>query len=276
MAPSILTFDILERVVEIACGDPQTRRLLDGIYGGFRPANLPAHLSYKVGKSESGVGYSIEREAKRVRTDDADEFVTKLGDDITIESQKLRPDLYFVHAAVVESGGRAILLSATAGQGKSTTTWALLHHGFRFLSDELAPVDLDSLEAHPFPRAISLKSPPPEPYALVQPVRTETRVIHVPANELPGDVAQTPVPLGAIIFVRHDPAEKRPSLERLEAARAAMMLYANALNPLAHRGDGLDGALRIVECCESFELVATDLRRTAALIRSAIQEPATE
>ena len=30
-------------------------------------------------------------------------------------------------------------------------TWALSHHGFRYLSDELAPIDPGTLRVHPFP-----------------------------------------------------------------------------------------------------------------------------
>jgi len=252
--------------------------LLEDVYRGVRTEARRADLRYSAGKSdEGGSGFFVEREGRfRATAGDGDEFLALLSDDITIELQKLRPDLYFVHSAVVETKGRAVLLAAEAGGGKSTTTWALLHHGFRFLSDELAPVDLESVEVQPFPRAICLKSSPPEPYALPGPVPSEARIVHVPVDELPTEVVYSPVPVRAVVFVRHDSGGVEPSLNRLDKSRAATLLYAHALNPLAHHGDGLDGALRIAEHAACFELIANDLPRTTALIRSTISELAVD
>ena len=245
--------------------------MLENVYRGVRAEAGPADLRYSAGRTGSESGFFIEREGRfRATAGDGDEFLARLSDDITIELQKLRSDLYFVHSAVVESKGGGVLLAAESGGGKSTTTWALLHHGFRFLSDELAPVDLESMEVQPFPRAICLKSPPPAPYALPKPVSSEARIIHVPVDELPAEVVYSPVPVRAVVFVRHDSEGIEPSMDRLDKARAATLLYANTLNPLAHKGDGLDGALRIAQCAACFELVANDLPRTTAVIRSTI------
>jgi hypothetical protein len=230
---SLLTLSVLGRVLEIECGDE--------------------------GPQQASTG-------------DADEFLALLNDDITIEVQKLRPDLYFVHAAAVERRGKALLLVAEAGGGKSTTTWALLHHGFRYLSDELAPVDLESMTVQPFPRALCLKSPPPEPYELPEPIPGGSRVTHVPVGSLPAEVVSDSVPLGALVFVEIDSGGADPRLRGLRPARAAQLLYAHALNPLAHIDDGLAGALRIAERVPCFELTATDLQRTSALLGNTMDE----
>jgi HprK-related kinase A len=63
-----------------------------------------------------------------------------------------------VHAAVVERGGRAIILPAPPGSGKSTLCAALVARGFRLLSDELALIDIDRGALVPLPRPISLKN----------------------------------------------------------------------------------------------------------------------
>ena len=54
------------------------------------------------------------------------------------------------------------------GTGKSTLTLALAEHGLEYLSDELAPVDLERLTVAPYPHAVCLKSAPPPPYDLPQ------------------------------------------------------------------------------------------------------------
>lgn len=64
-----------------------------------------------------------------------------------------------VHSAVVERGGRAALLPAPPGSGKSTLCAALAFSGWRLFSDEFALVDPVSGELVALPRPISLKGP---------------------------------------------------------------------------------------------------------------------
>ena len=63
-----------------------------------------------------------------------------------------------VHAAVVARDGRAAILPAPPGSGKSTLCAALAFSGWRLLSDEFAMIDPWSGEVVPVPRPIALKS----------------------------------------------------------------------------------------------------------------------
>lgn len=63
-----------------------------------------------------------------------------------------------IHAAVVEKNGRAAILPAPPGSGKSTLCAALVCSGWRLLSDELALVRLDDGLLQPVPRPVSLKN----------------------------------------------------------------------------------------------------------------------
>ncbi|WP_338769379.1 HprK-related kinase A [Massilia sp. METH4] len=64
-----------------------------------------------------------------------------------------------IHAAVVEKNGRAVILPAPPGSGKSTLCAALVGRGgWRLLSDELALLRLEEGVLHPLPRPISLKN----------------------------------------------------------------------------------------------------------------------
>jgi hypothetical protein len=62
-----------------------------------------------------------------------------------------------VHAAVLERGGKSIVLSGPSGSGKSTLCAALALDGWRLFSDEFALIDPDSGRLRPFPRPVSLK-----------------------------------------------------------------------------------------------------------------------
>ena len=64
-----------------------------------------------------------------------------------------------LHAAAVErTGTGAILIAAPAGHGKSSLTMELIRRGFRFLSDDYAPVDLTTGTVSPYPRTVGVIS----------------------------------------------------------------------------------------------------------------------
>ena len=64
-----------------------------------------------------------------------------------------------IHAATLERGGRALLLPAPPGSGKSTLCAALMCRGWRLLSDEFALLDPQSRVLQPIPRPVALKGP---------------------------------------------------------------------------------------------------------------------
>ena len=63
-----------------------------------------------------------------------------------------------IHAAVVERKGRALILPAPPGSGKSTLCAALVNRGWRLLSDEIAMIALDGSGVRALGRAVSLKN----------------------------------------------------------------------------------------------------------------------
>ena len=62
-----------------------------------------------------------------------------------------RSDLLWIHGGVAAHDGRALLLAATTGQGKSTVIAELLRCGWTYLSDEVAPIDPVTCRVFPFP-----------------------------------------------------------------------------------------------------------------------------
>jgi hypothetical protein len=201
---------------------------------------------------------------------DPDELLFLLEKDLVVELQKRRPDLYFLHAAALECNGKAYLLAADAGSGKSTTTWALLHHGLRYLSDELSPVDLRSMRVFPYPHALCLKQPPPH-YPLPPDTIDLGRTLHVPVRSLPSEVISEPLPLGAVFLVSYRPDLTAPELHALGAAEASARLYLTALNALSHPNRGLDAVVHIAEQVPCFAMHSADLPSTCTLIRSALE-----
>jgi hypothetical protein len=202
------------------------------------------------------------------------EFWLAFEDELTTELQLQRPDLFFVHAGAVEKAGKAALLAAPSGTGKSTLTLALLHAGFRYLTDELAPVDVNNLTVAPYPRALCLKNAPPRPFVLPSATIHANKTLHIPVPALPAAALSDPVPLAALFFL-HRSATPPPSSDscvlEIGKAEAAALLYANALNPLAHAGHGLDAAIQIAQSVPCYQLDCADLMRVGPVISDLLE-----
>ena len=63
-----------------------------------------------------------------------------------------------IHGAAIEKNGRALIMPAPPGSGKSTLCAALVARGWRLLSDELSLIKLDALQVVPMCRPLSLKN----------------------------------------------------------------------------------------------------------------------
>lgn len=268
-----LVLSVFQMNIQVRCNDNVSRGLLETAYGSLAvPAGAAVDFAYTVGQGATG-GFFLTREGQeRIDVQDVAEFMFYFEKDLTLELQRRRSDLYFLHAAVLEDGNKAALMVAASGTGKSTMAWGLLHAGCRYLSDELAPISLDTMTVQAYPHALCLKSEPPGPYRLPLKTLRTSETLHVPVEHLPGQAMLTPCPLTAIFFLKRENTSQRPQLRALSAGEASIRLLANALNPLAHPGDGLDAAIEIARHARCFELEVAGLVETCEMLRAALDE----
>jgi len=259
--------------VQVDCGDSTLATALLAGLGAMSAAVATPQpdLRYRIDREGRGSSYALLRDGGEPQAcADLHDLVFALDKALTVELQHRRRDLLFLHAAVIEWRGWAILLAAASGSGKSTTAWALLHHGFRYLSDELAPIDLGTMTVLPFPHALCLKQEPPPPYALPSDVFRHGARIDVPARALPAATITGARPLAAAFLVSYQPDLDTPRLAPVGRAEASARLYATALNPLAHLRQGLDAAVRIAEQVPCFALATAALPATCELIADTV------
>ncbi len=147
-----------------------------------------------------------------------------------------------LHAAALSapgSTGGATLLAAPRGHGKSTLTLELLARGHGFLGDDYAPLDLESGEVAPYPRAIGLRPEPthaePESVTRARGDESLPRLLGkalVDAGELFGEeqVLHDSRPLRHVILLTagdpaQDPGAGGSSIDVIARAEAAERLH---------------------------------------------------
>jgi HprK-related kinase A len=172
-----------------------------------------------------------------------------------------------VHAAVVERGGRALVLSGLSGAGKSTLCAVLVQEGWRLFSDEFALIDPETGCLAPLPRPISLKN---ASMSLVRGRRPETifgqegtdiegaRFVHMkpPLESVrrAGDTA----PVGTVIFPRWT-KDHPTTVERVPKAHALVRLADQSFNYNYLGARGYEAIARLVRRVECYELEYSDV-----------------
>ncbi len=261
-------FEILDRQIAITSSPGPLRRALRQLWGRQRPLTGEPDLSYRLLADGPDGPYRLARSGgTETVTGELGSLLQAFDADLSVELQKLRRDLFFLHSGAVCWADEAMLLVGASGSGKSMCCWGLANLGATFMSDELAPVDLERLAVLPYLRSIGLKDEPPEVFPLAGDVLRTTAGIHLPATGLPGGVRRAPVPIAALVFLRQEPASTdQPVLEKVSAGQAAARLYAGALNALAHPDDGLTAAAALASAVPSYVLERGELRATCELL----------
>lgn len=178
---------------------------------GFR-TDAPPQASYRLRARAGGAGFTVELDGAELFADPSpatalDYFFWHV-DDTAARRERRR---LLVHAGVVVApSGQAVVLMAPSGQGKSTTTYALVRAGFGHLSDEYAVVDPGSMTLSAYPRPITLRPGArswfPEAAALAVAPSDSSGGVRIPVSRLrPGALAALASP-GWLVVLNHEPA----------------------------------------------------------------------
>ena len=261
MTTTTIDLSLVGTPVRLSCRDlaqPETARLAD-CYEHARVAEQAAGGVEIVVGFEDGA-WSVSSPFTESRCSERLEDLVPLVDEqIVLGLQHARPDLLFLHAGVLEHRGRAVLLLAESGSGKSTTCLGLVRGGLGFFSDELAPFD-SSGTVSCFPRALCLKSQPPVGYA--EGVTEHRGRYYASLEPAPFDCLE----VAALLFVQYDALNSEPQLRSLSPAEATLRLAAQGLNLLAHDDFALDSLSEIALSAPSLHLDSAELGATCELV----------
>ncbi len=172
-----------------------------------------------------------------------------------------------LHAGVVERGGRAIVMPAMPGSGKSTLTAALTLRGFRLLSDEFGVVRINDSRLLRMLRPLALKNESIEviqrfePAAAIGPRFPKTKkgtVAHLAPLPAHVDARQEVAAPALVVFPRFDPSAG-VELEPVSKTRAFARLAVNSFNYHALGPDAFDALGRLVDESSCWQLRYGDL-----------------
>ena len=169
-------------------------------------------------------------------------------------------DHLILHAAVLERGGRALLLAAAPGSGKSTLCAALMYAGWRLLSDELALIELSTGLVRPVARPISLKN---ESIDVVRGLGPDVEISDICHGTTKGSVAlMRPSPSCVerreerarpswLVFPKFN-RDRRRSFEPVGKAVGFCEMVEHAFNFGLLSSDAFDCLAKLIDECEIF------------------------
>lgn len=157
------------------------------------------------------------------------------------------PDVIPLHSSVVERDGIFLVLAGPGRAGKTTLLLELLRRGWLYVSDDLAPIDLPTATAAPFPKPLQVR----DPALLADFAAGWTVPDWLPA---PGSVSLVPPTVLArtgatayrptvVVFPRYE-AGTEPVLEPLSAALALIAAGENLQREGAVLGGGVTSLRR--------------------------------
>ena len=269
------SFELLLRIlncdIAVRCVDEASSDLLRECYSEFLlPAQtkfLPA-LGYDVSLTGHASGWTIRRDKTAIHCHDSYDLIYNFEKDMTERLQLLRADLFFIHGAALSVAERCVIITGESGSGKSSLAWFMSHHGYDYLSDELAPVDPVFLQVEPYPHALCLKNKPLSKPALPDSTQYTEVTIHVPAYELPTRALNRPCPLSFLVFIDGSLKGQNLVVRAIGGAESAARLYSNGLNQLSHRGDGLPVVADIARGVPAYLMSGGTVEERAKAIRN--------
>ncbi len=171
------------------------------------------------------------------------------------------------HAAALERDGRALVMPAPPGSGKSTLSAALAHRGWRLMSDEITLYDLTSRQVTGMGRPVNLKNVSIDlirgfaPQAeLTRPVPDTTKgtlaLMKAPAQSVARVLE--PARPAWIVMPRYR-AGSAPALTDMPKARMLLLLAEQAFNYDIHGRSGFEATADLVDSCECLEFEYSSL-----------------
>lgn len=168
-----------------------------------------------------------------------------------------------IHAAVLERNGKALIMPAPPGSGKSTLCAALMQEGWRLLSDEMCLVDLINGAIVPYVRPVSLKNQSLQllqnwyPQAQIRQITSGTTkgtVGYLLPSEISWQHYQQTASAAWVVFPQYNAEQQQMLLSQMPQADAFMHLANNSFNYAVLAEQGFTSLSRLVNATTAYRL----------------------
>jgi len=194
------------------------------------------------------------------------------------EVPRVMPQYLQLHASSLEIDGRGVIFPGDSGNGKSTIALGMLSRGARYLCDEFAMIHAESLELHPYPRAICLKRPSFDiAERLGIPVRRSQSylkgvkgyVSFINPLSIRANAIGRACPIHHVIFPKYSRGAV-PSLTPITRAAAAFELHRLCFNVFGCHKPSLNVLTRMIRGAQCHRLVSGDIDTTCGLVEDLV------
>jgi len=216
--------------------------------------------------------YRVEREEQKwVVTKDGEvldsrasawEAVFVLEYDIELSILEQRGDWLAIHAGCVAVADGACLVAGNPDSGKTTTTFHLVELGWKFMCEEIAFIDSEKKEVHPFLQTLSLDK------RFIDAVKGKFPVRRGKVHELnpslvrysPELIREEPLRLSTILVPKREPeAEGEAEAVSLSPGAFLTEFLGYCFEPREGMEDLVDRVIGVLEDCRIYRIVYRDI-----------------
>ena len=179
-----------------------------------------------------------------------------------------------LHAGGIEEAGRAHLVAGDPDSGKTTSTLLLVELGHRFLCEEVALIDPDSLAVEPHPRSLGLDRRFLDELARRRPLERGRvdRLDDHHARYAPHSPCLEPARLATIFIPRLRPG-RTPGVEEVDPAQALPEILGYCFPPTAEPEEFFDRVIRMLESCRVARVRFDSVETASSLWRQLLPPP---
>jgi hypothetical protein len=206
-------YKVLDTIFEVQFSSQWLAEATDTALGHLAATSRPT-ASASLSCGEDGILIAIDDRVVD-QCADLDEVAPTAKGALTIEAVNRQGFGLFLHAAMVHKEGKALLLPAPPGSGKTCLSAALAKAGFSYCSDEMTLLDGETWRARGLPTALAVKEGAwellrplyPELSTLRAHRRADGRIVKYlpPPISASGPPPDAPVPVRAIVLPHYVP-----------------------------------------------------------------------
>lgn len=184
-----------------------------------------------------------------------------LKQQVQLRFVQARSDLVWLHAGAVERHGKCLVIAGPTACGKSNLVTLLCERGWRMISDDVAPLRIDTLEVLPYPEYPMRRIYPGRDLPRDQIGLLEREIVHLSNDAICREAAK----IGGVVFPIFRDGNS-PELVRLPSGEVAVELLRSCMNFVHHKAVAVTIASRIATAVHGNRLVYGDALDAASIL----------